>query len=81
MYTLNSMILYSSIISTPVSMTKNQYPPNSGHDSWLVYEVALRATSRTRLRTRDQYTSSTLIGGKCGASPSWLHTMLEAPTE
>ena len=32
MYTLISMILYSSIISTPVSMTKNQYPPNSGLD-------------------------------------------------
>jgi hypothetical protein len=30
MYTLISMILYSSIISTPVSMTKNQYLPNSG---------------------------------------------------
>jgi hypothetical protein len=32
MYTLISIILYSSIISTPVSMTKNQYPPNSGLD-------------------------------------------------
>ena len=30
MYTLISMIWYSSIISTPVTMTKNQYPPNSG---------------------------------------------------
>ena len=27
------------------------------------------------------YTSSTLIGGKDGASPSSLHTMLDGPTE
>ena len=37
----------------------------------------LRATSHTRLRARDHYTSSTLIGGKGGAGPSSLHTMLE----
>ena len=41
----------------------------------------LRATSHTRLRTRDHYTSNTLIGGNVGASPSLLHTMLEGPTE
>ena len=42
----------------------------------------LRDTSHTRLRARDQYTSSTLIGGKDGAGPSsLLHTMLEGPTE
>ena len=41
----------------------------------------LRATSHTRLRARDQYTSSTLIGGKGGAGPSSLHTMLKGPTE
>ena len=35
---------------------------------------ALRATSHTRLRARDHYTSSTLIGGKGGAGPSSLHT-------
>ena len=40
-----------------------------------------RATSHTRPRARDQYTSSTLIGGKGGASPSSLHTTLEGPTE
>ena len=34
-----------------------------------------------RLRARDQYASSTLIGGKGGASPSSLHTTLERPTE
>jgi hypothetical protein len=39
------------------------------------------ATSHTRLRARDHYTSSTLIGGKGGASPSSLHTTLEGPTE
>ena len=42
----------------------------------------VRATSHTRLRARDHYTSSTLIGGKGGAGPSsLLHTMLEGPTE
>jgi len=41
----------------------------------------LRATSHTRLRTRDHYTSSTLIGGKGGAGPSSLHTTLEGPRE
>ena len=37
----------------------------------------LRATSHIRLRARDHYTSSTLIGGKGGDSPSSLHTMLK----
>ena len=42
----------------------------------------LRPTSHTRLRARDHYTSSTLIGGKAGTSPSsLLHTTLEGPTE
>ena len=41
----------------------------------------LRATSQTRLRARDQYTSSTLIGGKGGAGSNSLHTMLEGSTE
>jgi hypothetical protein len=41
----------------------------------------LRATSHTRLRAREHYTSTTLIGGKGGAGPSSLHTMLEGPTE
>ena len=41
----------------------------------------LKATAHTRLRASDQYTSSTLIGGKGGAGPSLLHTMLEEPTE
>ena len=40
-----------------------------------------RSTSHTRLRAHDHYTSSTLIGGKGGAGPSSLHTMLEGPTE
>ena len=35
----------------------------------------------TRLRARDHYTSSTLIGGKGGAGPSSPHTTLEGPTE
>ena len=34
-----------------------------------------------RLRARDHYASSTLIGGKGGAGPSSLHTTLEGPME
>ena len=41
----------------------------------------IRATSHTRLRALDHYTSSTLIGGKGGAGPRLLHTTLEGPTE
>jgi hypothetical protein len=42
----------------------------------------IRATSHTRLRTGDHYTSSTLIGGKGGAGPSsLLHTTPEGLTE
>jgi hypothetical protein len=41
----------------------------------------LRATSHTRLRARDTYTSSTLIGGKGKAGPSSLHTTFEGPTK
>jgi hypothetical protein len=45
------------------------------------YDVSVRATSHTRLRARDHYTSSTLIGGKGGAGPSSLHTTFEGPKE
>ena len=41
----------------------------------------IRATSHTRLRACDHYTSSTLIGGKGGVGPSSLDTMLEGLTE
>jgi len=41
----------------------------------------VRGTSHMRLRSHDYYASSTLIGGKGGAGPSSLHTMLEGPTE
>jgi hypothetical protein len=41
----------------------------------------LRATSHMRLRARDHYTSSTLIGGKGGAGPSSLYNTLEGPVE
>ena len=40
--------------------------------------LTFRATSHTRLRAHDH---DTLIGGKAGAGPSLLHTMLEGPTE
>ena len=43
--------------------------------------LTVRATSHTRLRARDHYTSSTLIDGKGGAGPSSLHTTLEGPME
>ena len=44
--------------------------------------VLRRATSYSRLRALDHYTSSTLIGGKGAAGPSsLLHTTLEGPTE
>ena len=42
--------------------------------------MCLRATSNTRLKACDHYTLCTLIGGKGGAGPSSLHTMLEGPT-
>jgi uncharacterized alpha/beta hydrolase family protein len=41
----------------------------------------IRVTLHTRLRVRDHYISSTLIGGKGGAGPSSLHTMLDRLTE
>ena len=42
--------------------------------------MVLSATSHTRLRARDHFISCALIGGKGGARPSLLHTMLEGPT-
>ena len=49
---------------------------------WYLVELkSYQATSHTRLRARNRYTSSTLIGGEDGAGPSSLHTMLEGPTE
>jgi hypothetical protein len=47
----------------------------------IVCRLILRATSHTRLRTHDHYTSSTLVDGKSGAGPSSLHITLEEPTE
>ena len=43
--------------------------------------LRLRATSQPRLRARERYFSSTLIGGKGGAGPSSLPHYLEGPTE
>ena len=40
-----------------------------------------RASSHTRLRAHDHCTSSSLIGGNGGVSPSLLHTSLEGATE
>ena len=58
------------------SVTVSQFCVRPISKWWL-----LRATSHTRLKARDHYTSSTLIGGKGGAGPSSLHTMLEGPME
>ena len=44
------------------------------------FPLRLSATSHTRLRARDHYTSSTLIGGKGGTGPSSLYNTLEGPT-
>ena len=49
---------------------------------WRALEFELfRPTSHTRLTAHDHHTSSTLIGGKGGGSPSSLRTTLEGPTE
>ena len=40
-----------------------------------------RATSHTRLKARDHYIPSTLVGGKGRAGPSSLHSTLEGPLE
>ena len=48
---------------------------------WVLEFVIIRSTSHTKMRACDQYTSSTLIGGKGGAGLSLLHTTLEGPTE
>ena len=47
----------------------------------MLWVFTLMATSHTRLRAHDWYTSSTLIGGKGGVGPSSLHTTLEGPAE
>ena len=53
-----------------------------GGTTWAItWAFAIRATSDMRLRAHDNYTSSTLIGGKGGAGPSSLHTTLEGPME
>ena len=62
------------VLGTLWELVENKHPACS-------YYQRLRATSHTRLRARDHYTSSTLIGGKGGAGPSSLHTTLEGPTE
>jgi hypothetical protein len=46
----------------------------------IILNAYRRATSHMRLRARDIYTSSTLIGGKGGAGPSSLYTTLEGAT-
>ena len=47
----------------------------------LVFEWLRQSIVVWRLRARDHYTSSTLIGGRGGAGPSSLHSTLEGPME
>ena len=56
-------------------------PPVVNVQNAMVSQSCVRATSHTRLRAHNHCTSSTLIGGKGGAGPGSLHTMLEGPTE
>ena len=56
----------------------NHVKTHLGIEPESVFDV--KATSHTRLRAHDHYTSSTLIGGKGGGGPSSLHTTLEGPT-
>ena len=51
------------------------------HTSKCGWAITLTSTSHTRLRARDPYTASTLVGGKRGVGPSPLHITLEGPTE
>ena len=77
--------------STAINVCEVWKCPQIGHKSYKIHYIALalliwplshiRATSHTRLRARDHYTPSTLIGEKGGAAPSSLHTTLEGPTE
>ena len=67
----------SSQINDSPTAVMGIYPPVPS----ILLKLPLRATSHTRLRARDHYISSTLIGGKGGAGPSSLHTTLEGPME
>ena len=67
-----------SINHTPTTMCPSRLHPSEQSSTNTGY---LRATSHMRLRARDHYIASTLIGGKSGAGPSSLHTTLEGPKE
>ena len=73
-----------TIFKTPfleVGLTQNRETMAILLQSLRVWDVYVsKATSYTRLRAHDHYTSRTLTGGKGGAGPSSLHTMLEGPT-
>ena len=63
------------------SFTIRKYAITKAMNSGILRQCLLAATSHKRLRARDHYTSSTLIGEKGGAGPSLLPTTLEGPTE
>ena len=77
----NSFIIELDLLGSLFTHLKKKQKkpiPSLSHQRTL---IEVKATSHTRLSARDQYTSSTLIGGKGGAGPSSLHTTLEGPPE
>jgi hypothetical protein len=81
MYRLDLQTLGSQPIM-PKNLPDDHYPHTLPLKSKLSEEsIYTRATSHTRLRARDHYTSSTLIGVKNGAGRSLFRTTIEGPTE
>ena len=69
------------VISVCFACFSNFYRLYLHNGCCVVFANLIRATSHTRLRARDHYTSSTFIGGIGGAGPSSMDTILEGPTE
>ena len=81
-----SKSLLAKMIKSSIFMYKCMYLLNCNvfkicWSRMLAPHLTLTATSYTRLRAHGHCNSSTLIGGKGGAGPSLLHTMLEGPTK
>jgi hypothetical protein len=72
--------LKDDTIGTTLPFTLHSHTRYS-HAFWLPPPPRVRPTSHMRLRARDCYTSSTLIGGKGGSGPSSLPTTLEGLRE
>ena len=63
-------------LGNPYGNTSRQGDPKSTNVIGFISPTLLGPLSHTRLRAHDHCTSSTLNGGKGGAGPSSLHTML-----